>query len=329
MVELIGANRIIAKYGLIVLNQTKNFGLISLIKYSELSLGDINEYHIGFVLAPKINASGRLEDPKMSFELLVTDDKCKADEIAKYLVELNQKRQRIVGDFLAELVDKVHARGVGNLIYEINENYQEGILGLISGKITEKFYRPSIIFSLSGDKLRGSARSISGIDITNLFAKHSHLLDNYGGHSMAAGLSLNKKNLEKFVKLIEADIGKLGVAIFDRVVRIDVLIRANQINMKLVGELETMQPFGIGNPRPVLMLEDVAVSRSLLCGRDKNHQQLTISGAGGELEAILFNIKENGMLEIGKQYDIAFNLQKEIFRSRNSIKAFVRNYRTK
>jgi len=99
--------------------------------------------------------------------------------------------------------------------------------------------------------------------------------------------------------------------------------------MKLVGELETMQPFGIGNPRPVLMLEDVAVSRSLLCGRDKNHQQLTISGAGGELEAILFNIKENGMLEIGKQYDIAFNLQKEIFRSRNSIKAFVRNYRTK
>lgn len=328
MVPLVGANRIICKYGLIVLNQTRNIGLKELIKISKIELGDVSPYHVSFILGPKLNASGRLEDPAVSFELLTTKEVNISKEKAIMLEELNRKRQDIVSGHLKALAEKYKSKVFGKeAIIELDPIFKDGILGLVAGKLTEKFYRPSIALTSHDGILKGSARSIKGIDITVILSKlQSHLIA-FGGHSMAAGLSLEAESLKDFTEELNKQIADFSDDIFIKKLEIDALLRVDQLSLGLIDKLDLLEPFGIANPKPVFALSDVVISSQRECGAKGNHQQVKFSGPGGELEGIIFNTPESGKFEMGEKYDVAFNLQKDTFRGASKVKALVKDFK--
>lgn len=330
MVPLVGANRIICKYGLIVLNQTRNIGLQELAKVSNIEQGNILPYHLSFILGPKINASGRLEDPALSFELLTTQSNDTAQRDAKLLDELNKKRQDIVQAHLDVLIEKYKNLKVGReAIIEFDPEFKDGVLGLVAGKLTEKFYRPSIALTSHDGILKGSARSISGIDITDILSSLQEYLIAFGGHSMAAGLSLKECKLKDFTKQLNKRISVFNDEIFVKKLDIDALLRFDQLSLDLLDDLDRLEPFGIANPKPVFAISDMVVSSERECGAKRNHQQIKLSSVGGELEGIIFNTPENGKFQLGKKYDVAFNLQKDTFRGASKVKVLVKDFKEK
>lgn len=330
MVPLVGANRIICKFGLIVLNQTKNMGLQELIKISNINYGDISAYHVSFLLAPKINASGRLEDPAVSLELLTTEDATIAKQTALVLDELNRKRQDLVSEHIDSLIEKYKTKKLSReAIIEFDPVFRDGVLGLVSGKLTERYYLPSIVLTSHDGILKGSARSIKGIDITLVLSKLNKYLINFGGHAMAAGLSLKENDLEIFTKKINEEIIKFKEDIFLKKLEIDALVGMDQLSIGLIDQLDCLEPFGIANPRPVFAVFDVAISSTRDCGKDGAHQQVKFNSLGKEIEGIMFNANKSGKFKEGERYDVAFNLQKDNFRNVTKLKMMIKDFRSK
>lgn len=328
MVPLSGANRILAKFGLIVLNQTRNIGLRELIKTAKVDLGFLSAYHVAFILGPKLNASGRLEDPMISFKLLTTASQPEAVKDAQMLNELNQKRQDTVNEHLEKLISKYKDKKIGKqFIIEFDPVFKDGVLGLVAGKLTEKFYRPSIVLTNHDGILKGSARSIKGIDITNLLAEQKDDLVAFGGHAMAAGLSIAKEKLESFMSNMNKLVKNLDDEIFTKKLEIDAMVNLSQLSLDLADKLEILEPFGIGNPKPVFAVAAATIVSQRECGLGGIHQQIKIGGADAEIDGIIFNTPENGKFKQGQRYDIAFSLEKDTFRGTSKAKLMIKDFR--
>ena len=312
VVPLVSDNRSIVKFGLWVLNRTQNVGLRELMSVSNLEIGKIGTYEIGFILAPRINAAGRISEPQVSFELLTTSDRGEAKRLAKELNRLNGERQDLLEKAIVEAEEMVLKGGLqrNKIIVLKKEGWPQGIIGLVSAKITEKFYRPSIVISEIEGKMHGSARSIKGINITEIIGKTAEYLTSYGGHSQAAGLSLDRENFDGFERAILKESKKLNDKFFEKQLIIDALLKIEQVDLNLAEMQEKLEPFGPGNPRPTIALEDVEVLNLRNVGKTQAHAKAEICKGDHKCSIIGFNYERNGWkLEEGKKYDVAFSIK--------------------
>ncbi|MCX6809324.1 MAG: single-stranded-DNA-specific exonuclease RecJ [Candidatus Berkelbacteria bacterium] len=308
VVPLVEDNRTIVKYGMLVLNKTKNLGLRHLIEVANLKMGEIGCYEIGFMVAPRLNAAGRVSNPQDSFKLLITKDEGEAKKLAQKLNELNIKRQKLLENGQNEACEIVGTKGLfkKNLII-VRGQWNEGIVGLIASKLVEKFNRPAIVLTEIDEKIKGSARSIPQIDITKLISKSSDCLLSFGGHSQAAGLSLVKSKFKKFEKSILNYAQKINKNVFEKCLNIDALIESSQIKMQLADDLEKLEPYGAGNPKPIFAVEKIKVDSIRSIGRDQSHRKVTFIKSNHYHQAVLFNFAQgNWIIAKGDILDIAF-----------------------
>lgn len=320
VVPLNNDNRIIVKYGMGVLSKTRNQGLRQLIRVSGLEDKELNVYDLGFVLAPRLNAAGRIAHPVDSFNLLAKDD-INSEQISIKLNSLNERRQKMLLEAIEEADKKIIAekKEKENLIL-IKGSWDEGIVGLIASKICEKYYRPVIVLSETEDLLKGSARSINGVNVTSIISKAESILLSFGGHAQAAGLSLIPDNYETLSKLISEEAKNINKRMFTRELTVDAVVDMEQINLKTAQELEKLAPFGPGSPRPILALKKVKIDGYELIGKDKSHLKLHFETKGIKSCCLIFSFDSRGFVPVDDGFiDIAFSLSINEFRGSKRI----------
>ena len=271
VVELKGENRIILKEGLKIINATENIGLKSLIKETGLEGKEIGEYHFGFVLGPTINATGRLETANLSVELLITEDEKEAEQLAKKLFELNKIRQELTSESVERVIEDI-AREYNKdekVILVYDEEIHESIAGIVAGRVRERFNLPTIVMTRGKDMPKGSARSIEGYNMFEELNKCKDLIEKFGGHPMAAGLSVKEENLPLLKNKLNE---KCRLTDYDiiPIIKIDSPLPLERIDEELINNIEDLRPFGKGNSSPLFAVKNLNVTRVFLMGKEKN-----------------------------------------------------------
>ncbi len=297
---LLGANRSFAKYGLEELNKTKRPGLLALFEeagltdrqthlHQKATVRQVGTYEVNFVIAPRLNAMGRMEHAIDSLRLLCTTNKSRADELAKRLGKINRERQRVVDEVVLharEAALKIKWRGG---IILAHESYHEGVIGLAASKLVEEFYRPSIVISKGAEFSKASARSVSGFNIIEHIRKVGNLIKGGGGHPMAAGFAIKTEKIEEFKeKFDRVSEPYFTDNVLHKKLKIDCEIDFENINLELWEELKEFEPTGVGNPRPTFASKKIKVTGARVVGGDGKHLKLNLEKGGVSKEAIGF-----------------------------------------
>ncbi len=307
LVPLTGDNRVIVKEGLDVLKSTRSKGLKALIEVSGLDINEINTWHLAFMLAPRINAAGRLCSARKGVELLLTDDYSLAVDIARVLDENNRERQTIEKNILHQVVAAVKQEKGKNILVAASEEWHPGVVGIVASRITEKYNKPSVVFCIEEGEARGSARSIPGLDIYALLSQCKHYYNRFGGHKQAAGLALDVEKLEGFTREIDRIAGEFMRDLETRpVIRVEGDLTDFQVTSEDVEHLGFLQPFGLGNPEPLFVKRGVKVIEARKVGQNKSHLKLVLQSKEGNTDAILFGWGERPVPVAGMNADIVF-----------------------
>lgn len=301
VVSLLDENRIIAKAGLRLLKENTNIGLEALINHCELDKNNISSFHIGYIIGPCLNAAGRLETAKMGLELLLCDNKEKAEKLAEELVILNQKRKELTLEGEKKAVEYALKMEDSKVLVIFLEDIHESIAGIIAGRIREKFNKPTIILTRGEEMVKGSGRSIEGYNMYEEINKCSKLLSRFGGHIMAAGVSLEEKNVEAFREMLNKNCS-LTEDDYIKKVWIDVPMPLNYISMELIHELKKLEPFGKDNEKPIFAVKDIVVKKMYLMGKAKNMARLILVENGYEIAGVMFNGLEDYLAGIRDKY---------------------------
>lgn len=308
---LVDENRVIVTEGLKRFKNTKNVGLKALIDVSTNGKA-ITTSTIGYIIAPRINASGRLGCASNSVELFLTDDKNRANELANYLCEENSLRQQTEQKMFKEALDYLESHPEvkeDDIIVIPHENWHHGIVGIVSSKITEKFYKPSILFAIDGDEAKGSGRSVSGFNLFDTLENCTDLLEKFGGHELAAGLTIKASNIEAFRKRInEYAKNYISETMLTPTIMIDAAIKAPFITIETVRDINNLQPFGVDNPTPAFMVRKIKIHKISVMSEGK-HLRMTLLKDGKYLDSVGFGMGEYyHHLEEGDYIDVAFAL---------------------
>ncbi len=292
---LIDENRYYVKKGIDLLYNTKHKGLKKMLQNIDL----IDTYTIGFFIGPRLNAAGRIASPYPSLDLLLGKP-----EKLELLEKFNKYRQEIVLKALDECLSQFD-NNKNNIIITHSENWHIGIIGLIAGKITEKYYKPSIVMQKKGDIYVGSARSIKDIDIMSFFNKTKDMFIHFGGHKLAAGFSIQEKNLKKFKNRIESFANsEISKDLLIPVINIDCEISYKDINFALLDNINKLSPFGIKNERPRFLIRDISIANKKLLSNGK-HIKFNIKDS--DIDIIGFHI---GTKTFSENIDLVFELNK-------------------
>ena len=292
VVELLDENRIIVKEGLKIINNNPNKGLNELIKVSKLEGKTIGEYHFGFVLGPCVNATGRLETADLSVELLITEDDDRARKLAQKLHDLNAKRQDMTEESVERVLEKIknEKNKDDKVIFVYDEEIHESIAGIVAGRVREYYNLPTIIMTKGKDMPKGSGRSIEGYNMFEELSKCKEYIDKFGGHPMAAGLSVKKENLPL---LKQALLSKCELTDEDiiPVIKIDSPIAIEKIDESLVCDIESLRPFGKGNNSPLLGAKNLEVTRVFFMGKEGRFMKFRFKNSltGGYIDGINFD----------------------------------------
>ena len=294
IMPLHGVNRVVVKHGLETIQKGENLGLRKLAEKAKLELQTISTYHLGYLLGPRLNASGRIGTAMDGLKLLATKNEVHAEKLAKKLDDLNFERQKLTNEILNQAREKIYSEGLKSLIFVVGENWNEGVIGLVAGKLQEEFHRPIIVVTQTNGEIKGSARSINGLNITEVIEQFSEYLIKFGGHAQAAGFSVKGGELDNFkesiTKYIEENLDK---ELLNRTIEIDMELSTEHLNMELVEGLAKLEPFGYGNRKPLFLFKNVVVVSKRVLGKEQNHMKLEIKGEGSGVEqAIFFNCQE-------------------------------------
>lgn len=327
---LVGFNRSLVKEGLEVLNSNPPLGIKMLLDYSAKSLSEITTYDLGWIIGPRLNASGRLVDASDSLKLLIEDDPEVVDKIAKNLNDVNTQRQDKTVE-MYEIASINSAEKLPKIIISSHEDYHEGIIGLVAARLTQKYYRPSIVISLSENFGKGSVRSIPGVDIIALLRRFENLFTSLGGHPMAAGFTIVKENLPVLQeKLLIAAEDLIQESMLVPVLEIDMKIPLDLVNISLAQELNKLKPFGIGNSEPIFMSENVGVANVNFVGKEQNHMSLRLFSGTNFYKAIYFNGKELSQemgIKIGDKVDVAYAIRESEYNGSKYVDLVVKDLR--
>jgi len=282
-VNLVGENRTLVKYGLLVMNKTKRVGIKKLILKTGLKVKEngnviekkvIDTNTISFVLAPRLNAAGRMDHANTSYQLLSSNSESEAEKLVLMLEKNNQSRQRLTEKMITEIKKRIDKYGnnLPKVVVEFEEGWKIGVVGLVAGKLADEYSRPFLILSEKGDKIAGSGRSIPKFNLIEAIEKCKDILIEFGGHSQAAGLKIENKNFEKFRKKMNLLADKtLKKEDLVPIINIDCKIEHNQIDWQLNDEIDKFNPFGFGNRKPVFLAEKLEVHEIRTVGANDAH----------------------------------------------------------
>ena len=314
IVPLVDENRVIAKLGLLLVALTKNIGLRSIINSSGYNKIDSNT--ISFGVAPRINACGRMGKAEEALELFLSKDKNEVNELTNKLNEHNRKRQETEKTIFENAVEKIKEEHLdeNKAIIVGGENWHHGVIGIVSSKITEMYFKPSILFSFEEDGIgKGSGRSIPGFDLHEALMKCSDTIEKFGGHSMAVGITVKKDNLEKFKKEFEQIATQSKIDEIIPIINIDAKVDLSDIDKEMVESLKQLEPFGEANKMPVFAFKNLKID-SIRALSEGKHLKLTLKDNNYIINAIGFNI---GYLaneyRIGDKIDVAGVLEINTF----------------
>ncbi len=331
IVDLLDENRIIVKEGLKLIANTENYGLNALMAVTGVSRESINAYHIGFVLGPCLNASGRLDSAKRALKMLVTDDRAEAERHAGELKDLNEERKKLTSEAVDKAVDMVENSSLKDdrVLVIFLPDCHESIAGIVAGRIREKYYKPVIVLTRGEQEAKGSARSIESYNMFEKLSECKDLFTRFGGHPMAAGLSLPEENIPEFRRRINEHCN-LSEEDLTETVWIDVPMPLEYINEKLILELDELEPFGKANPKPVFADKNISIRNIRAIGKDKQYTRMTIAkDSGMVIDAVGFFSCTELETVYNKNGRISCTYYPEIneFRDKKQIQVCVTGYR--
>ncbi len=307
MVSLVGENRTLVKYGLIVLKKTQCLGLQQLYEISGINLEKMSSYTIGFQIGPRLNAAGRIDHANTAFELLTTKNLNRAIKISNELNAKNRERQDITKQLVSEAKEKV---GVINekqkMIWVQNKNWNLGIIGLVAGKLSNEFYRPSFVLGYDGENWVCSSRGIEELDLMEIINSVSDKLIRFGGHKSAAGFSISKKNIQEVKDNIEKYINKkLKNIQLSPTIHLDAEISLADIDWDLWKHLDKFEPFGMNNKKPKFLIKNCQVKNIQFLGENRTHLKLEVGQDSVVKKAIGFSMVKNFTdLKVGQKIDL-------------------------
>lgn len=308
---LLGENRVLARYGLGGLKHTKLRGLRALIESAGLNGKEIDSYHVGFLLGPRLNASGRMGHAELAVEMLTTAGPGRAREIADYLEGQNRQRQATERSIVDAAVEQVHDRGWDSpewpAIVVDGEGWHVGVVGIVASRLVDRFHKPAVVLATDNGSSGGSARSVMGFHLAQALAECDDLLESHGGHAMAAGLRLETTNIEQFRERF-IGVARRTLKPEDLVasMNVDAEVSLAQVREPLVQELDRLGPFGPGNARPVLVLRGLTILTARSCGKTGDHLQLLLDDGQRRMKGIAFGCGKLALqLKGGDKIDIA------------------------
>lgn len=304
VMDLEDENRIFVKEGLQMLRRTKNPGLKALIECTGIDKNSLNSYHIGFVLGPCINASGRLDTAKRALELLRAGTQKEADILAGDLKALNDSRKDMTEEAVKQAEEQVETTTISKdkVLVVYLPDCHESLAGIVAGRIRENYYKPVFVLTDAEEGVKGSGRSIDGYHMYEELNKCKELLTKFGGHRLAAGLSLPKENVGKFRKMLNKNCTLTEEEMKEKVT-IDMEMPFGCVTEGLVKELELLEPFGKGNTKPVFAARDVTLLGARILGKNRNVLKLQVQDVNGcRIEAMLFHYADDFLGKLEEQY---------------------------
>ena len=330
VVPLSGLNRAYVKQGLKIMSLRQNEGIKALSDIAGLNEAP-TAFHLGYVLGPRINAGGRVGDASAGNRLLCTHDAETAKALAEELNKFNIERKDIEAYVLLQAIEQLESTPQEYpMAFVSGTDWHQGVVGIVAGKLKERYNLPAFVMSVEHDEVKGSARSIPGIDLGALImsAKEKGILTKGGGHIMAAGFSLNEEKMEDFRRFAGEYIrGKLGGETVTPVVEFDGVVSLSGANLDLAEKLQSLEPFGAGNPEPRIVIENVKIVRPSIIG--SGHVRCFLGGDnGGGLKAIAFRAADNAigaaMLQAnGERFDVAGQLRKDIWQGKTYVQFII------
>ena len=304
VVDLINENRIFVKNGLEMLNNSKNIGINALKKACGLEDKEITAYHLGFVIGPCLNASGRLDSAKKGLELLLMEDDEEAKNLAQEIVDLNDARKNMTKEGVDRAINIIDSTDINNdkILVVYIPDIHESLAGIVAGRVKEKYNKPTIILTKSEEGVKGSARSIEEYNMFEGLLACKELLDKFGGHPMAVGLSLQEDKVDELRKALNNKC-ELTDEDLTRKIMIDSSLPLEYLNLHLIEELNVLEPFGKGNSKPVFGVRDAKITKAMLLGKDKNVLKLKLlTNNNITIDAMIFNDLENFDSKIIEKY---------------------------
>lgn len=330
VMDLIGENRIIVKYGLMQMRHSKNRGIRALMAEKEIVPERLSAYHLGFVLGPCFNASGRLDTAIRSLKLLLAETEEEAAMLAAELSDLNEERKKMTVDGLKEAIQAIEAQHLEKqkVMVVYLPKLHESLAGIVAGRIREQYCHPVFVMTQSKDGVKGSGRSIEAYSMYEELCKCQDLFSKFGGHPMAAGLSLPEENLGEFVRRINA-YASLEEEDFIAKVHIDVPMPLSYVTKELVEEFRLLEPFGKGNAKPVFADKNIYVLEKRVVGKNRNVLKLTLQdAAGGLYSGVYFGDVETFLAFLEKKDTVSIVYYPEINRymGREEVQFVISNY---
>lgn len=347
MMKLHGENRIVVKHGLEGFKHVENIGYQALKEATDLQTESLNVYQAGFVIGPTINAAGRLGDANDVVKLFLTDDEGEAEAIATKIHKLNRERIKMTDEAVDEAEQMMEEWDLSEfpIIVLYLSDIHESIAGIVAGKLKEKYGYPAIVFAGKEDVLKGSGRSISGVSLVNLLRNQRDFLVRYGGHDLAAGLSIELEKLPQFIENINREARDMDEDLFVPSYYAECPLPLYTINLPLAEAIDHLSPFGIGNPTPVFALKNVDVTGLQEMGKKGRAARLFLHDRSAKMEAVYFGAVEDFISYIESKYgkiakekllkgdstevklDILFKVQVNEFLGKRSAQIVITNYR--
>ena len=320
VMPMVNENRAIVACGLRYLNPPRRLGLRCLIESAGMSTRPVTTVSVGYTLAPRINASGRLGQAEVAAELLLTPDPERAQALAAKLCDLNRERQAIESDIFAQCVDRLEAEPQQGAIVLADERWHQGVVGIVASRLSERYSCPTFMICLDHGVGKGSCRSWGGINLFEALTKCDDLLESFGGHALAAGFTVKEENIPALAEglrkaVAQACRGEELPSVLD----VDAVVTPECLTVESVDSLELLEPYGTGNPRPVLVLAGAQVQTMSQVGRGR-HLKMRLESRGRSLEAIYFSADGTQLgLTPGCRVDVAFYPQVNEFRDNRSV----------
>ncbi len=329
VVDLTDENRVLVKHGLATMEKTKNTGLRALIDVCRIDISALSSYHIGFVIGPCLNAGGRLETAKLAVELLIEDNPGEARVKAEKLKELNEERKAMTENEAAKAIDMVENTALSEdkvLVVYLPECH-ESIAGIIAGRLKEYFYRPAFVITDAAEGAKGSGRSIEGYNMFEEITRCGYLLNKFGGHPMAAGISLDKENIEEFRWQLNHN-QTLTEEQLTPVTWIDVPMPLGYVNFSLIEQLKCLEPFGKGNEKPVFADRNLTVRQASIIGKNKNVLKLVLEDERAySYDAVMFRADALNVPRKGQKISIVYYPSVNEYNGNKTIQFIVSEWR--
>lgn len=333
MVELTGENRTLVHWGLVVMRQGRRKGLRALLDAMRVPLTHLTEDDIAFSIAPKINASSRMESPMLGLELLTTDDDVRAKELAKKLIDLNGARKLEGARVGKEVKKRLDGAVLSSVVVMGHSTWNPALLGIAATNVVETYKKTVCLWGKDGELIKGSCRSDGSVNIVSLMSSASHLFEDYGGHELSGGFSLKADAIHTLPGVLEEAYASLKTVVVSEERQADGTLTVGEVTDELYESLRTLAPFGIGNSKPVFRFIGACVERVLMFGTGKEHVRLTLSDSEGRgtIDAVVFFVSRAPfhqtleLVTVGDHITLDASVERSYFGSKKELRLRIEN----